>query len=230
MTPRTVGSTHSRMPPHKKVENFINMMFGDQMAIENWVSASNENITSSNKNLPHFWYQLSDKGQVKKESSDKPSNMHLDFFRDLGPVQRYSITHFPEKEKRYYIGHANVIENTKDPTREEELYMLYLSGLLPIGKIPTLTRRLKEQIETLNSENSFYDDQIETIGTELRDLTNWEMLSDGNLFEESYGDETSFGSEMGSNADDMALLGEIDDNDQNDSSFDARLKKFRQKQ
>ena len=56
------------------------------------------------------------------------------------------------------------------------------------------------------------------------------MLSDGNLFEESYGDETSFGSEMGSNADDMALLGEIDDNDQNDSSFDARLKKFRQKQ
>ena len=114
------------------------------MAIENMVSANSENMTSSTKNLPHFWYQLSDKGQVKKEAHDKPSNMHLDFFRDLGPVQRYSITHFPEKEKRYYIGHANVLETTKEPAREEELYMLYLSGLLPIGKIPTLTRRLKE--------------------------------------------------------------------------------------
>lgn len=38
------------------------------------------------------------------------------------------------KEMKFYQGHVNVFEHMREPTNGEELYMLSLSGLLPISK------------------------------------------------------------------------------------------------
>ena len=41
---------------------------------------------------------------------------------------------------------------------------------------------------------------------ELRDLVDWEKMSDGNAFEESYGEESHYGSEAASHLDDNEML------------------------
>ena len=97
-TPHTARSGGSAtVPRYKRVENFIGSLFGEQMVTENWVSNYAQNdakhIKQQSKN---FWYQISREGKLIKHSEDKSDNcQHLEYFRDLGPVQR-SILHKPE--------------------------------------------------------------------------------------------------------------------------------------
>ena len=63
------------------------------MVIENWVSSTNEHYGFKNNrsHLPHLWYQFNDKNELRKAQPDKAENQNIDFFRDLGPIQRKII-------------------------------------------------------------------------------------------------------------------------------------------
>ena len=126
------------------------------------------------------------------------------------------MTQNPEKEKRYYIGHYNIFSVLQEPLRGEELYLLQLSGQLPLNKVPDLTKRIEDMAEnaTFNSQCSNYEHEIAEVRKELCDLVDWEKMSDGNAFDESYGEESHYGSEAGSHLDeDVAMLLSGQDND-----------------
>ena len=227
VTPRTprltaigTGSKYTNMPRYRKVDNFIANLFGDSMETEHFVSTHNQSSTfRSNKyHLPHLWYQFNDRNELRQDNPEKASHQNLDFYRDLGPLQR-KTTNFPEKEKRFYIGHSNTFNVMQEPLKGEELYMLSLSGLLPLNKVPVLHQRIKdiEDATTFDSTDSHHEINMGDVRRELCDLVDWEKMSDGNAFDESYGEESHYGSEVGSHLDDNEMLN-FDGVDNEDSS------------
>ena len=113
------------------------------------------------------------------------------------------ITQNPEKEKRFYIGHYNVFNVLQEPLKSEELYLLQLSGQLPMTKVPLLQKRVEDITENtdINSQSSNYEHEIGEVRKELCELVDWEKMSDGNAFDESYGEESNYGSEGASHLD-----------------------------
>ena len=89
ITPRTVGSRGSAgVSRSKKIENFVSVLFNDQMTTENWVTDSVGGSTknSSKEKLPNMWYQFNESNGLKKSSLEASDHTNLDYFRDLGPV------------------------------------------------------------------------------------------------------------------------------------------------
>ena len=173
ITPRTTGSNKSHVLRYKKVENFTNYLLGSSWENENWVSTHNESALQSHKyHLPHLWYQFDGSGKLKKDEPEKSEHQNLDFFRDLGPLQR-KIAQNPEKDRSFFVGHSNVFKNLKEPQRSEELFMLSLGGLLPMKKIPQLLNKIDEidTLNTLNSDNG--QDQLD-FRQEVLNIIDWE--------------------------------------------------------
>ena len=94
--------------------------------------------------------------------------------------------------------------------------MLSLSGQLPLSKVPELQRRVEDitRNSDFNSADQNHDQDLAQVREELCNLVEWEKMSDGNAFDESYGEESHYGSEAGSHLDeDVALMLDGDDND-----------------
>lgn len=56
----------------------------------------------------------------------------------------------------------------------------------------------------------------EKLAHDLTTLADWEMLSDQNKFDESYGEESNYGSEDGGSMEDVNLFTTGDDKDSSD--------------
>ena len=97
--------------------------------------------------------------------------------------------------------------------------MLSLGGLVPLAKVPQLHNSI-DQLETMNSENSDQERDIHDLRQHLRDAVDWEMMSDGNVFDESYGEESDYYDEGASGNGDLAHLMDEGDN-KDDSSFNS---------
>ena len=63
------------------------------------------------------------------------------------------VTTKPEAENRFFKAHENVMQNLNYPIKAEELYMMSLSGMVPLTKLPALEKRLTE-METEHEEHS----------------------------------------------------------------------------
>ena len=118
-----------------------------------------------------------------------PDHVNLDYFRDLGPIQRMIVAK-PEQENKFYKAHANVMSNLRDPIKEQEIYMLSLSGLVPMSKISALTTLLKQLDESRTS-----DAQNESLTNgdtrkNLLRIVDWSVQSDWEQFESSDEDES----------------------------------------
>ena len=57
-----------------------------------------------------------------------------------------------------------------------------------MNKVPLLHKRVEDMVEnaTFHSDDSNYEQEIGEVRKELRDLVDWERMSDGNAFDESY--------------------------------------------
>ena len=118
-----------------------------------------------------------------------PDHVNLDYFRDLGPIQRLIVAK-PEHENKFYKAHANVMSNLRDPIKEEEIFMLSLSGLVPLSKMPAMTNLIKQLDESRTS-----DAQNESLTNgdtrkNLLRIVDWSVQSDWEQFESSEEDES----------------------------------------
>lgn len=107
--------------------------------------------------------------------------------------------------------------------------MLYLSGQLPLSKVPVLHRRVDELNESaaFDSNSSNREQVLREVRNELCELVDWEKLSDGNAFDESYGEESHYGSEAASHLDeDVAMMLDGVDNEMESSDEQKQLKEL----
>mmetsp|Transcript_31724 Transcript_31724/g.42013 ORF Transcript_31724/g.42013 Transcript_31724/m.42013 type:complete len:185 (+) Transcript_31724:55-609(+) len=113
--------------------------------------------------------------------------MNLDFFRDLGPIQRM-VTGKPETENKFYSAHSNVLTNLREPVKNEELYLLSLSGLIPFKKVPALEDKLQDLEDAKETEQS--DKLQEDVHQAMLELIDWTVKSDWEHFDDSLGEES----------------------------------------
>ena len=94
-----------------------------------------------------------------------------------------------------------------------------------MSKVPLLHKRVDDMVEnaTFHSDDSNYEQEIGEVRKELRDLVDWERMSDGNAFDESYGEESHYGSEAASHLDEDVALMLTGDGDDIESSDETRI-------
>ena len=118
-----------------------------------------------------------------------PDHVNLDYFRDLGPIQRLIVAK-PEHENKFYKAHANVMSNLRDPIKEDEIFMLSLSGLVPLSKMPAMTNLIKQLDESRTSDAQNDSLTAGDMRHNLLRIVDWSVQSDWEQFESSEEDES----------------------------------------
>eukprot|EP00347_Sterkiella_histriomuscorum_P013263 403365389 len=175
----------------KNLEKFVNELFSEHMEVESWVCGKetlpiSESINSGNSNYMQIPNLNTMNGTNTLEPSQQSINMmqHLEqieladmnFFRDLGPLSReLSI---PKDSKLQRKIQKKVLENyiEIEPFQQnlsDDMYLLALSGLVPIDKLIKRMNNLKKwEVEnTVGSMGGHFDSIIQTSPSSSSDFS-----------------------------------------------------------